>query len=49
MGEADFRFNGHVIEYLARDESAVVVFVGMTIHSHEGMFSCLGLPILLYA
>lgn len=35
-GEAAFRFNAYAIEYLARDESAIAIFVGMTVHLREG-------------
>lgn len=39
-GEAALRFNGRVIRFLGRAESAVVVFVGTTIHTHPGISRC---------
>lgn len=38
-GHAAYRFNGAVIHSLGQDELTVVVFVGMTLHLHEGLLS----------
>ncbi|CAM0911466.1 unnamed protein product [Alopecurus aequalis] len=35
-GEAALRFKGQVIRFLGREESAVAIFVGLTVHTYDG-------------
>ncbi|KAM0840849.1 hypothetical protein ACQ4PT_059378 [Festuca glaucescens] len=42
FGDAAFRFNGQVIHYHGQEELGIAVFVGMTVHSRDGISELAG-------